>query len=212
MAEELQSLLDRIQKEGVEKARAEADAILAAARAQAAELLKDAERQAQAALDRARQEGEVFAARGRKAVEQAARDAVLAVQEALQAAFRRLVEREVTQTLSAETLKQMLVKMVETYGRAEAAQGKVTVLLEPEQQKTIFQYLAARFAEELRSGLEIKADPELSSGFVVRFAERRLEHNFTPEAITDALCRFLRPQLAELVRGAVKPSASSDAP
>ena len=43
MAEELQSLIDRIQKDGVERAEAEAGVILAKAKAHAAELVKAAE-------------------------------------------------------------------------------------------------------------------------------------------------------------------------
>lgn len=205
MPEELQSLLERIQKEGIDKAQAEAERIMAAARAQAAQIVGEAERKAQAALEKAKQDGEVFAERGRKAVEQAARDIVITVHEAVQASFRNLVGREVREALGADTVKQLLGKVVEAYCGGTAKGAGAEALVKPAQQKEILDYFAARYAQELRSGLEIKADESVVSGFKVRFADQNLEIGFTGEAITEALCRFLRPQLAEIVkRGAPK--------
>ena len=193
--------MERIQKEGVEKARAEADAIVAAARTRAELTIKEAEQKAQGILEKAGRDGELFAARGRKAVEQAARDIVITVREAVQDSFRNLVNRDVNEALSAETLKQMLAKVVECYCRGAAGSARMQILVEPEQQKAILDFFTARYAQELRSGLEIKADESVMSGFKVRVADRKLEHSFSDEAITEALCRFLRPQLAEIVAG-----------
>jgi V/A-type H+/Na+-transporting ATPase subunit E len=205
MPEELQSLLERIQKEGIDKAQVAADGILAAARAQAAQIVREAEQKARGLLDKANQDGEVFAERGRKAVEQAARDIVITIHEAVQATFRNLVGREVRGALGADTVKQLLGKVVEAYCRgAEKGEG-AEALVEPGQQKEILDYFTARYAQELRNGLEIKADESVVAGFKVRFAEQNLEIGFTGEAITEALCRSLRPQLAEIVkRGAPK--------
>ena len=169
MPEELQSLLERIQKEGIDKAQVEADGILAAARVQAA------------------------------------RDIVITVHEAVQATFRNLIGREVRGALGADTVKQLLGKVVEAYCRGAAKGGSAEALVEPGQQKEILDYFTARYAQELRNGLEIKADESVVSGFKVRFADQNLEIGFTGEAITEALCRSLRPQLAEIVkRGAPK--------
>ena len=46
MAEQLQGLLDRIQRDGVDKAKAEAETIIADARIKAADLIADAEAKA----------------------------------------------------------------------------------------------------------------------------------------------------------------------
>ena len=46
MAEQLQELLEKIQKEGVDKAKAEAERIVSEAKARAAQILKSADEQA----------------------------------------------------------------------------------------------------------------------------------------------------------------------
>ena len=50
MAEELKSLLERIQKDGVEKAQAEAQALIAKAKEEAAEIHKSAQNEAASIL------------------------------------------------------------------------------------------------------------------------------------------------------------------
>ena len=83
MAEELQNLLERIQKDGVQKAEEESEKILARAREKAATLLKDAEKNAAAATEKAEQDAEQFMARSKKTLEQAARDVILSVGDAV---------------------------------------------------------------------------------------------------------------------------------
>jgi V/A-type H+-transporting ATPase subunit E len=203
MAEELQSLLERIRREGLEKAEAEAEAVLAAARARADGIVKDAQAAAAELLKRAEQDGEAFAARGRQAVEQAARDLILSVRAAVEALFAALVQREVAQALTPEALQPMLAQVVETYVRGDADR-RVSILLAPEALPAVLDFFQRKFAEELKRGLEVKSENGIPAGFRVSLADGRVQLEFTDEAIAEALCQLLRPHLAERVRRGLK--------
>ena len=204
MAEELQNLLDRIQKQGVERAEAEAERIRAAAGEEAERLVAEARQAADAARKKAEADRAAIEARGRTALAQAARDVILAVGEALQAALERIVRDHVSAALDDGTLKQMLGTMVEAYCRAGEGPSGIEVLLEPEQRERLAADLSARFTAVLRDGLDIKPDRTLSAGFRISRTDDEVEHDFSAAAIAESLCRILRPRLAEIVAEAAQ--------
>ena len=80
MAEELQSLLDKINAEGVQKAEAEAARIIENAKKQAQEIRSEAEAQAAAAVKDAADQAAALETRAEAAIKQAARDVLLQLQ------------------------------------------------------------------------------------------------------------------------------------
>lgn len=203
MPEELQNLLDRIQKDGVEKAQAESDQVLTQAREEAAGIVKDAEAKAATMKVASEKDAEALVERGKKTLEQAARDVVLSVRGTIDATLTRLVGASVSEALSNDTLKTMLATVVETYCKAGADDTPVVLLLSSEQKQALTDFFMASYAAELKKGLEIKDDDSIVAGFRVSMPKAKLEHDFTEPAITEALCQLLRPQLAEIVKQAV---------
>ena len=211
MAEELQHLLERIQKEGVEKAKREAEQIVSAARAEAARLVAESEKEAAAITADAEKEADAFRERATRSLKQSARDVVLSVGVAISAALRRLVERETKEAMGPEILQQMLARFVEAYCAEGSGAGRVELLVSPEDQESVTQYMTSAFAEALRSGVDIKADEGVVAGFRATLVDRHVQHDFTSEAATEAICTLLRPMLADIVREEMasepKPSA-----
>ena len=56
------------------------------------------------------------------------------------------------------------------------------------------------------NGIEIVGDGRVTHGFRVVIKEDNVEHDFSQEAITETLCRLLRPHIAGIVQEASKPS------
>jgi V/A-type H+-transporting ATPase subunit E len=212
MPEELQSLLDRIQRDGVEKAETEARAIVSKARQEAEAMAAKARGDADALVAQAKRDAAAYEERARTALRQAARDAVLSVAQSVQAALQSLVRREVSSALGHhETLRRMLVHMTDNYFKGKG-DGRVDVLLSPAEQKEVADFFLSRFAAELKQGLEIKADDKIVRGFRVSAAKGTVEHDFTDEAIAQALAALLRPALAEIVKDAMASATGGSAP
>lgn len=202
MAEELKHLLERIQKEGVDKAETQAEKILADARGKARQIISDAEAEAKALTERAEAEAEAFAQRGAQSLRHAARDVILSVGDTITRLMESLVRRETESALSGSTLNDIVVAVVRTYCAGATGQQTVTLLVSPEQQETLRAIVMSKLDEALSQGVEILADDSVASGFRVSVKGQHVEHDFTAEAIADALCALLRPHLAEIVKTA----------
>ena len=203
MAEELQGLLDRIQSEGVAKAEAEAKQILDAAREEAKSIVAEAEKKAEDTRESARQEAGQFEQRARHALQQAARDLMLSVGEALNDTARRVIAAKVREGLTGDALTALMADAVKAYFES-ADHDKAVLLTSKEAEATAREKLEALLARELLDGLTVESDSEIVSGFMIEEADGGVRHNFTGEALTDTLCRLLRPSLAEIVREAMK--------
>lgn len=194
MAEELQQLLEKIQHDGVEKANAEAAAILAKAKADAAAVLKDAEAQAAARRAQAEADAQAFEERARKTISQAARDTVLDVK----AGIGRLLDRLLAQNVAAAfadpgEAARLALAAVKTLGAEQtdvAAGAKLAAALKAQ--------LAAAAAQ---AGVRVVLDEGVGAGFSIRLDNGRVEHDFSEATIAAALAKRLRPDLARLVCG-----------
>ncbi|MCX7934920.1 MAG: V-type ATP synthase subunit E [Planctomycetota bacterium] len=202
MADDLQGLLERVQKEGIERAQAEADRIVAAAKSQAQGIVDEAQAKAKAIVAKAEAEAQALAERGRKAIEQAGRDTIIAVQEAITNLLRQILLREVGQAMSPDFLRNALESFIKAY--AASGGQRLEVLVPAAQQKELQDYFLRRLAAEAQKGVQIKADAGLAAGFRVSISDQNLQHDFSAEAVAESLAALLRPALAEIVRAAVK--------
>ncbi len=208
MAEELQGLLERIQKDGIEKADADASRIVEEARAKATDIVKQAEAKAKALIEKAQEDGKLFEQRGESAVAQAARDVVLSVGDAITATLQGIVSARVDAALSADDFPAVIKSVVSAYASSESNPG-IEVLLSNKQQEQVSAYLLREMESEMNSGLAVKGDKGIVSGFRVSITESGVQHDFTGATLTEALCALLRPQLAEIVKRAMSKDATT---
>ena len=191
MAEELQQLLEKIQRDGVDKANAEAAAIVAKAKDEANALVKKAEEEAAATRAKAEEEAAAYAARARETISQAARDTVLKVKQDVMELLKKRLLQNVTAALATEAvpLAAAAVRELVTGDNAEVAASAKLV-----------DALRAQLAQQAQSGVKVVADETTGTGFTVRLDNGRVEHDFTDAAISEALAQRLRADLAALLK------------
>jgi V/A-type H+-transporting ATPase subunit E len=194
----IQALLDKIRIEGVEKAAAEAQSITASAEARAREIVAAAEQRAADERNRAERDARAFQQRATDAVRQAARDVVLSVEKSIAAHFRALLLSQITLTLSDPA---RLASLVEAAVAAYLTDGEqaLTVCL-AEKASAMADALRVAFVRQAVSGVTLVLDENTDTGFRVYLDNGRIEHDFTAAAVTEALARHLRPQLAALLK------------
>lgn len=189
MGEELQSLLEKINRDGVEKANAAAEEIIADAKAKAAALVADAKANAAKATADAEKAAADYAARAVETLSQAARDTVLKIEASVTALLEKLLAANVDATLADDgTLSALTLEAVK--GLAGPVDVAVPAALAPA--------LKAQLAAQ--KDLTVVTDDTLGTGFSVRLDGGRVEHTFTGEVIAAELAKRLRPDLAKLLR------------
>ena len=189
MAEDLQAILEKINREGIEKARAEADGILAAAKEEAAKIVADARSQAEKAKADAAKAAADYEARSAATVAQVARDTVSKVEGDVRALLERLLTRQVEKSLGEEaTVAALVTEAVKGF----AATGEIAI--------------GPKLADALAASLKglgaftVVTDPTLDTGFSVKLEGGRVEHSFTGPVVAAEMARRLRPDLAALLK------------
>jgi len=189
MSEDLQSLLEKINREGVEKAKAEADRIVAEAKAKAADMVKAANEEAAKAKEDAKKASADYAARAEETIRQAARDTILKVESSVTALLEKTLAKDVDKALADEKTVAALVTEA-----VKGLVGPVEVAVDPKLASALKAQLAAN------KDIIVVTDDTLGAGFAVKTEGGRVEHAFTGEVISAELAKRLRPDLAKLMK------------
>ncbi len=211
MSEQLQHLIEKIRTEGVSKADTEAQAILAKARDDAARIERDAVEKARSLVKQAESASQAFAERGHTALEQASRDMILTVSQAVESLFTRLLQEKVDAAFTPETFHSFLHDVIQSYlDQGHSAEG-LAITVSPEHEKALRDFILKAFQESVAQGVTIRSSNDVIKGFRVAFKSNHVEHDFSTEAIAEAMTRLVRPHLADLLRSAISgPSNSGD--
>ena len=187
--EDLQELLEKINRDGVEKADAEAKKIIDDARAKADTMVKES----RTAADRAKAEAEkasaAYAERAAETIRQSARDIVIGVKDSVTDLLEKLLAKDINTALGDEKTAVSIVAdaIKDLTGPGEIHCGE-----------KLASALKAQLAD-LKS-FTVATDTALGTGFTVKTDGGRVEHTFTGEAIASELAKRLRPDLAKLMK------------
>jgi len=193
MAEELQQLLEKIQKDGVEKANAESESIVNAAKAKAAALVKDAEATCESLRAKAQADADAYAARAKETIAQAARDTLKMIEDSVTAMLEKLLAQNVDAALSDPAVAgQLATDAIKSLAAGQSADVAANARLAAA--------LKAQFAAAAANGVTVVTDDTTGAGFSVKLDGGRIEHAFTGTVVADALARRLRADLAALVK------------
>lgn len=198
MAEDLQNLMERIQREAVDKAESQAAAIIAKAKEKAAEILKDAGAEAKARLEKADRDAEAFTERSERTLEQSARDLLLSVGKNLEKMVLDLLSLQVEKALDESTVKNMLLTLAKSYT------SDVEVDFSEADAKQLTAFVMSDFAKQMKGGVKVESDAGIKFGFRIKLDGGKVSHEFTQEAMAEALSAILRPQLAKVVNQAAQ--------
>jgi len=193
MAEELKHLIEQIQKEGVEKARNEADTIISQAKEKAAKIVAEAEKKAQEIVKNSEIQSAAFAERSVKTLEQAARDLLITVGQGCEKVVTATLAKEVSNALSGELLQKMVLNVLAQSGNAD-----ITLKVSEADAAALTAFCAEQTAKSGQQ-IELVSDAEILSGFRVGFKGKSVYLDYTGEAVSQALAAFLRPELAKTV-------------
>jgi V/A-type H+-transporting ATPase subunit E len=199
MAAELQHLIEKLQSEAISKANAQAQDIVSQAKDKAAGLVQGAEQQAAQVVAQAKIDAQQFTERSVRTLEQAARDLLISVGQGVEKLLEELVSESLDEAMSIDVVKNMLTSMAETYTARADKERRMEILVSPEAQEELIKFYAGRYRDALGEGIEIKPSRSISKGFRVSFKDEHAHHDFTKEAIAEALSRFLRPHLSDII-------------
>jgi V/A-type H+-transporting ATPase subunit E len=81
-------------------------------------------------------------------------------------------------------------------------ESRVDVLLSPQDRDTVGAIVLEKYRDLVSQGLTLRPDERVDAGFKVSFVDYHLYHDFTAEALAEALAPVLKPPLCDIVRRA----------
>jgi len=199
---QVQELIDKIKKDGVNAASEEASKIKAEAEAEAKRILESAKKEAESIVSHGKQDAERSEKAGIAALEQASRNLVLAFKDEIQALLDKIISEHVASNYNDDVLKAALPELLKSW----AAKGgdDLAVILPEEQLSKLKSFFSEKLTKDLWKGIELKSNRRLTSGFRISNKEGSVYYDFSAEAVAGLLSAYLNPKLAEILKNSSK--------
>ena len=194
MEVKLESLIEKIKSEGVEGAQKESQEIVAQAKQEAADIVAKANKDAEDIVAKAEAKAQQFQANSELAIQQAARDGELLFKGKITDLFDGVFKRKVNATLSADFMKEMILKIVDEWKGSD-----VKVTINDSDQDKLEQVLLSGLAEDVKKGVSIKPSSNVSGGFQIGVKDENVYYDFTDDSVAAILKSFLNTRLQEIL-------------
>jgi len=204
MSQELQGLLDRIQKEGVESAQKQRDEIIAAAKSNADSIIQRTNMEAEAILKTTREEVKKIEERSRATIQQASRDILISLEAELLKRMKKCVKSTVSDSMSASLMTEIIKKMVDAYSKCPKGEIKLDVILSQKDIDSLAEAIKSAMVKDLKINPQIIKGADLSSGLKIGFNGSDIFFDFSDSTITDIVCEYLSPRLSAILKGDAK--------
>lgn len=199
---QLQELIDKIKKDGIESASGEANKMISQANAEAKRIVDAAQKEAANIVERGKAEADKFEKAGIAAVEQASRNLVLAFKDEIQALLDKITVQSVSSSLNEDALKGLIPELIKNWGTKGT--DNLAVLLPEADCKKLESYFTDKLATELKKGLELKSDKNLAFGFRIAAKDGSAYYDFSAESVAELMSSYLNPRLQEILKTSVK--------
>ena len=200
MAEDLQSLLAKIQEQGLDKANAERAAIIKKAEQEAAEITAKAKAAADAMRRAAEEECASLTKRAESAVKQAARDIVLKLNVELKERLNAILQENTANAMTPELMGRIINEMAAAYIKDGKQEAKLEVLVSPKSLEEMNAALKGSLKYSFVKQPTLFADMELGGGLKVSVSGNDVFYDFSDDAITDIVAAYIGPRLAAIVK------------
>ena len=200
---QLQELIDKIKKAGVDSADKKAAQIEAEAEKKAEEIIADAEKRAEDIIKKAKAESEKFEQVSEEAIVQAGRNMLLSFRESLIAELNVIVQEKTEKSLSKDVLSKLIPDVVKAWCKNCDA-SELSVLLSEKDLKTLSSNFKTQLKAQISKGLEIKADKTLSAGFRIGVKNGQAFYDYSAVSLAQMFSAYLNPKVSELLQKAAK--------
>ena len=202
MAEEIKSLIEKIQQDGIKVAEEKAKEIEDQAKKEADLILQNARAGAERLLSEAKDNLAKMEQSQKALLAQAGRDLLLTLKKEINAMLERLILQEIQGSITPEVMADILGQIIKE--QAKLGKEDIIVTLKKEDLDKLEKNFLARLKEEAKKGIVLKPSEEVRTGFLISFDNAKSYFDFSDQALSEYIGAYLKPKLAELLLTALK--------
>ena len=200
---QLQELIDKIKKDGVASAEAEARSIIEASEKRSEEIIAEAQKKAAEIIKNAKLETARMEKASEEAITQAGRNMLLSFKDSLVKEMDGIVQAEVTKAQTKTLLAKLIPETVKAWAK-NADVSELSVLLSEKDLKALETTLVSELKTQISKGLEIKPDKTLNAGFRIGIKNGAAYYDYSAESLAELFAGYLNPKVAALMKDAAK--------
>jgi len=200
---QLQELIDKIKKDGIESASTESARLKKEAEAEAGRIIAAAQKEAADIVNRGKADAERSEKAGVAALEQASRNLILAFKGEIQTLLDKLIAQQTAGAFGEETYKNALPEILKAWA-SKSGTDALDLLLPEGELKKIQAWFNEKLTAEIKKGVELKSDRNLGAGFRIANRDGSAYYDFSAESVAQLLSAYLNPRLGEILKTAAK--------
>lgn len=189
MTNKVQELTEKIYNEGINKAKADAEKIIAEAKKEAGTIIQSAQKEREAILAQAKKEVAEVKTNANAEMQLAARQFISHVkQQITNAITAEQVEKKVKEAFNdTDFLKNMILTLVKNWNAQSQDQPELQLLLSEKETNELSDFFESKAFEALNKSIEVKWDEKVKNGFkigpkgggyIIRFSDVDFENYF----------------------------------
>ena len=199
---QVQELINKIKKDGIETASEEAARIKFEAENEAKQIVEAARKEAADIVSKGKKDAERAEKAGNAALTQASRNLVLVFKGEIQALLDQLVNSQLETSYNTDVLKAVLPDLLKNWGSKKGE--SLDVLLPEASLGKLKGFFKEKLAATLKKGIELKSDRNLAAGFRIANQDGSAYYDFSADSVAEMLSAYLNPHLAEIIKSSVK--------
>lgn len=197
MEVKLDSLIEKIKKDGVEEAKKASDEIIQKANKEAEKIINEAKHKAEKFLNDSKDEFEKLKNNTQSSLKQASRDLLLVLREQIMGVFDRIFKKQVSKSLTPDLIKQLIVKVVDNW--VVQKNDVVEVLINEDDKKKLEDLMLSLLKQEAGNMIEINIGKNVDKGFRIGIKGQDVYYDLTDESILEAIKEFINPSIAAML-------------
>ena len=199
---QVQELIDKIKKDGINSATEEANRIKADADAEARRIIDSAKKEADDIISSGKQDAQRSEKVGIAALEQASRNLLLAFKDEIASLLNKIINDNVRANYNQDVLKAALPDLLKAW--ASKGGDNLAVILPESELSKLQSFFSEKLAAELSKGVELKPNRKLTYGFHISNKEGSAYYDFSAEGVANLLSAYLNPRLSEILKESAK--------
>lgn len=197
MAEDIKTLIEKINQEGMVAAQEKAKEIETQARQAAAKILEKARYEADNLLRDAKEQIAAMHEKEKALLAQAGRDLLLTLRQEINALLDKLITQELLDALTPEHLFKILSSVIKSSCAQE--ETDIVISLNKEDLKGLEKSFLAKLKAETKKEIVLKPSESIRGGFVISFDAGKSQFDFSERALAEYIGTLLKPKLKEIL-------------
>jgi V/A-type H+/Na+-transporting ATPase subunit E len=200
MPEELQSLLEKINEEGIKKAEETKNRIIGDAGTEAGKIIGDARAKADEIARKAQAEADTIKSRSEAAVRQAVRDIAITLRGEILDRFKNVVKEATGDAMTPDLMGKIILEMVKNYNaKNPSGEADIELILPAKDLDAMEKLFKSGLVNSLKKNPSISLGRNFAAGVKISFKGDDVFFDFSDEAISDMICAYVGPRLAAVI-------------